>query len=214
MAEGKPFLFLSLSGLELKYRACRDHRGRFAACGGGGARSQDLTHIRGRSGQPTRPGPHDKETYKPPPEPSRSSKPAATGSPLDYRPKVPPPTPEIERLDRYLDSLSPGEKPNAVRAITAFHGERPTRISQGVEVTNEIRKRGYHDVSDYAWARRNPTQEVERVERGPHNFSRLADRTIQVSSGGAFQHWTPKLKEEADAIFRHPIKIPKRLKGK
>jgi hypothetical protein len=45
---GKPFLFLSLSGLELKYRACRDHRGRFASCGAGGAISQDVRHLPGR----------------------------------------------------------------------------------------------------------------------------------------------------------------------
>jgi hypothetical protein len=48
--------------LEAKYRACRDRRGRFASCGGGSARSQDIRHIPGRGGKPTKPGRYDKET--------------------------------------------------------------------------------------------------------------------------------------------------------
>src|SRR4051812_10155061 len=60
MPESEPihrFLFVSLSDLEAKYRACRDARGRFASCGGGTARMQDVAHIRGRSGTPTAGGP-------------------------------------------------------------------------------------------------------------------------------------------------------------
>lgn len=54
MSESRPFLFLSLSGLELKYRACRDRRGRFASCGAGGAISQDIRHVPGTgSGVPS-----------------------------------------------------------------------------------------------------------------------------------------------------------------
>jgi hypothetical protein len=158
---GKPFLFLSLSGLELKYRACRDHRGRFAACGGGGARSQDIAHIRGRSGQPTKPGPHDRETYQAPKE--------------STKPKPPP----------GFQSYSPEQE----RAIAASSGKVRGRSLLGGKATDNrdevaiaaaavARRTGethyvYGTYQGYQFGREKPPYGQSYLEMHPHGYRQV-----------------------------------------